>query len=357
MSTIIFLLMIFTPSIVSIYGALSFTDRTANTILESEKRSVTAWPEIIDLRRDFTAYTAQINNYFEDHIIWRKQLIDFALQSKHHLLNVKSNNRAIIGEQDWIFLTSTIVDGLDVRRTPLQPAEEWADNALAIKKHVERYGGTFVIMVPPNKARLYPEFVPKQINYIQTSRFLDELKPFLEQRNIPLVDLLSHLQQYKNQSPETLLYSKTDTHWTHRGALRGYQRTIKELNDLGVELNAVDVPDLKIINGKLFSGDIAVFEGLSNSFYEPLEIFRPSRSFNIFSPKKKLLVFGDSFSGRLADFWRYSFKEAHCYHHNIIKPNLDLIEQVKADVVILQVIERNLSHPLVLDQKKTRTCF
>ena len=352
-----FCLTIFTPAFVSIYEHLEPAKNNSKNTLEYEKRELTAWPNHEISKRRITDYTAQINSYFEDRFLFRKDLLNFAILSRFALLKLQPNQQGMVGNDEWLFLNQALESGLSFRAKPRQPLSQWADNALEIKKRVERQGGTFVIMIPPDKAQLYPEKVPNNIDFSRASRLLNNLKPLLEQRNIITIDLLDHLLVYKGQPTSNLLYSKTDTHWTHRGALRGYQKVVSELNSLGVPLPESDLPYLRTVEKQSFSGDIATLLGLSSIFSEPLEILSAQKSYKVFSPQKKLLVFGDSFSGRLASFWRYSFKEAHCYHHNIIKPNLDLIEQVKADVVILQVVERSLSYPLVLDQKKTRTCF
>jgi len=325
--------------------------------LEGEKRALTKWPEFTLLREDFKKYAAQVNKYFEDNLSFRKELLSFAIDARYSLLGMESDNEAVFGEQGWLFIEPGVKNAVGLTKVSDEQLIQWADNALLMKQRVEKNGGVFLVMIPPDKAQLYPEYLNQQLGYNEEGRLLNRLKPLLEQRNVAVLDLLDDLRVLKEQSPMPLLYSKTDTHWTHKGALLGYQTTIASLNSAGLSLPTASESQFRKLDKQGFSGDLAGLLGLTQKFTEPLELILAKQSFKVFSPDKTLLVFGDSFSGRLLEFWRYSFKEFECFHHDIGRPNIDLIDQKKADVVVFQMVERILEYPLVLGSEVVKNCY
>ena len=333
------------------------SNNTTSSILVNEKRRLTPWPNYLVFEDDTREYTQQINKYIEDRFIFRSDLLRFTVNTRYDLFRLESNSGALLGKNGWAYLKDGISNAIGLSRPTDQFLVQWADNAAKIKQRVERNGGVFLIMIPPDKPQLYPEFMNDQFNYKPNARLISRLKPLLEQRDITTIDLLDDLIEFKKQSPTPLLYSKTGTHWTHKGALRGYKKLISVLQNKGLNLSTVNMSHLRKIEQDNFSGDVAGLLGLSEKLNEPIEYLLAQQSYDLLSPKLTLLQYGDSFTGKLIDFLRYSFRSFNCVHHNYGKPNLSLIERYNADVVILQMIERSLVFPLELEGEVSTACL
>ena len=354
---LLFCLVIAAPSSFLASQKLGLINTSASHSLEGEKRTLNAWPSGDYSYKNFDDYAAAVNLYLEDRLSFRDTFIKLTTELRYKLLGLSSSRDALFGQQGWLFLTHTVenaIGSLDVSDEHLMT---WADNAQAIKQRVEQNGGVFLLLVPPDKAQVYPEHLPSQMRHKPSARLIDRLKPLLDERGVETLDLLAELNHLKAQAPNPLLYSKTDTHWTHKGALHGYKKAIKALRAKGLSLPIASENQLKKIEQENFIGDLAGLLNLKKYFSEPLELLLANQSFKHLSPTQSLLIYGDSFNGRLVDFWRYSFKDFHCYHNNAGHPDLSLLDQVKTDVVILQVIERNLAFPLTLNGTVRNPCF
>lgn len=334
-----------------------FISSTENTQLSNENRLAAQWPATSTLKKSFTLYSSQVNDYLNDHLVFRQGLLDFYAHLHYKLLRTGSGRQVVIGEDGWLFLANT--NALDNARgiVPLDPkdAQIWVDKVRIIRDEVESYGGQFLVVLVPDKPQVYPEHLPKHVVYQRAGRRADTLGIALEKSDLNYIDLLDPLLQAK-QKHASPIYSKTDTHWSFVGSLVGYQTIIKKLNTMGLDLPVVKRLQLKIVNHKNFSGDLARLLNLEQIFSETLRMLLPLRRKEAFARNKELLLLGDSFVGFEVDYLDYSFIKSTCIHHDWGNINLEKIKQQQADVVILQMVERALEYPISLDATKTLPC-
>lgn len=353
---LIFCVMIATPLVIK-----PFFSTNSDTKLNNENRLATNWPKLeFSLKFlvfDFVKYTNQINNYLDDHLVFRQSLLDLYAKLHFKLLGTGSSSNAVIGKNGWLYLSSS--NALKNARgvTPLtkQEAEDWAQSAKLINDAVESYGGKFLIVIAPDKPQVYPEHLPDHIIYQRQGRRADTLGHALKDLNIDYLDLLDPLLTAKSNHASPL-YFLTDTHWSYVGALSSYQTIIKQLNSYGFDLPIVETLQLRIIHNDDFSGDLARLLNLEDDFYEDKRVLLPHRSVSTFDRDKELLLFGDSFTGIEIPYLEYSFTKVTCVHHNWGSVNLDLIKQEQADIVVMQMVERGLEFPLSADSDSINKC-
>ena len=114
----------------------------------------------------------------------------------------------------------------------------------------------FIIFIPPNKERVYSEYMPDYygepaemypvrqiVEYLRAHTDVKVVYPYLA-----LMDAKAALGSDIN------LYYKTDTHWNELGAYIG---TRELLRALGIELAALDAPGITIEKSKVAAGDLA----------------------------------------------------------------------------------------------------
>lgn len=336
---------------------LPFLESNSGGKLANENRLAASWPAIQELRQSITGYTSQINTYLEDHIPGRQHLLDFYSSLYFKVMRSGSDGGAVIGKDQWLFLGSSnnIENARGVIPMDREDAADWAHNASIINDVVTDYGGKFLIVIVPDKAQVYPEYLPDHIVYQRTGRRADTLVNALQDARLPHLDLLDLLVAAK-ENHASPVYFKTDSHWSYIGALDAYQATIQKLNSFGERLPIVERLQLRVILDEDFSGDLARLINLEEYFYEDHFFLAPFREKEKFTREKKLLMLADSFIGNQLEYFHYSFIETTCIHHDWGNIDLDLIREQQADVVILQMIERGLEFSLSVNANSTRSC-
>ena len=346
--SILFCLMISLPAV----SSLLLQESVSQTIL-TENRNRAQWPSKTLFLSSVTQYTAQINDYLEDHLPLRQTLLKLFAKI-HHKILLKGVSSVSIGQDGWLYLSkgNSLLNAAGIDPMPLTQAEKWIKNALIIKDEVESYGGKFLVVIAPDKAQVYPEFLPKRIVYNRSGRRADTLNALAKTNNLPFLDLLDHLIAQKEKGQQ---YFKSDTHWNYYGALSAYQRIITELNSMGLNLPIANIEMLRQIEDDSFSGDLARLLNLSDLFNEKrvsLSTYQPPPT----KTTEQLLILGDSFYGNTKNYWQYSFAKHDCIHHNWGEINLELIRELQPQIVILMKVERGLSFDLTIDSNKRLQC-
>ncbi|WP_170110455.1 alginate O-acetyltransferase AlgX-related protein [Flavilitoribacter nigricans] len=148
---------------------------------------------------------------------------------KHKFLKTGITSKVLIGQDDWLFLQEE--DGRKVlhqslriyRYTPLE-LRSWCLNIRQRNFWAHKYGIDYVLAIAPNKASIYPEYLPERFHSPTRSRSLDQLIADLP--DITIIDLTDSIRNRKSQG---LLYYPTDTHWNATGAYWGYRALMQRL--------------------------------------------------------------------------------------------------------------------------------
>lgn len=354
--SILFIGIITTPSLLLVLNKLGLSELGYSSSAINENRKLASWPSLTIADSDFDQYTSQINGFLEDHFSFRQTLLKASIRARFELLNLLSDKQVTIGKDDWLFLTSGVSNAIGLNKQSNKYLSEWAKQALVFKNHVEANGGVFLIVFPPDKPQLYSENLHVQFNHTPEQRLLERLKPFLDNLNVDYIDLLDVLTEHKKESPTPLLYSRTDTHWTHKGAFKGYEAIVGHLNENGNSLPILDRNQLIKKESPQFVGDLAKMVGIESKFNETAEFIHLKSSSKMVKPDKSLLLYGDSFSAHLKRFFRFSFRSQACFHHQVARPDLQHISTEKPDFVIFEIIERSITRPLIFNTEENKRC-
>jgi hypothetical protein len=265
-------------------------------------------------------------------------------------------DKVIKGQDGWYFLGnhSNNVINDSFGNAPFTPEElEIITKYLsAINTYLVSRKINFYLVVPSNKSQIYKEKLPFQLSQ-NTSR-LNQLKSHLKKEiNLDIIDLGPELKSKKSNQP---LYLKTDTHWNELGAFIGYSKVINNINTDHYSIPLEHISDYKI-NYKFDTGDITALlndNTLERSISFEKQVKSPIIEMNhsydyqhYFNPsgKKKLIMYRDSFSIAWIPYFVESFEES-IYLTNY---NIDgaFIEKVKPDIVIYEIVERNLGSVLL----------
>jgi len=294
---------------------------------------------------------------FQDNLYKKDFLIEKVVQLRINLGD-KIFSQVLLGKDGWMEYTSgvNIEDFQNV--TSFEHKRKLGKDLKVFNQYLKSEGITLLIVVAPNKATIYPDKLPNQLKVLPTQSKLDKFILYLEDNNLPVVDLRPSLQTARLGQD---VYYKTDTHWNGYGAFAAYKTIINFLRSSYPELKPYDTEDLELAIMDPTVRDLsklmhASFIVESNSFFKPKESFvqtmhpREYYGYNQSSwvqdsKLPTLLMFHDSFGTMyLNDYLSMNFGESHFVHiYNMTEYfTRERIQYFKPDVIIVEIVERDL---------------
>jgi alginate O-acetyltransferase complex protein AlgJ len=230
-------------------------------------------------------------------------------------------------------------------------------------------GSEYLLVIPPNKETIYPEFLPEWAHRPGVTTGMDQLLAHLKTNStVEILDLRPALREARKRER---VYLKTDTHWNQLGAFAGYQEMVRQL---AAQLPGLPPPmkrdAFEVTYHGRPGGDLARMLAQEQSLTEPdyvtlsprpgmpqLERKRDAsllpkkwapgeEPLAIENPRQKFkaVVFRDSFSEFLTSFLGYQFNRIVFIWQR--EWNDSLIAREEPQVVIDEVLERYLDWPL-----------
>lgn len=311
-------------------------------------------------------YPEALNAYIEEHYSFRNTF--FFLNSLLHTKVLKASalpEKVILGKHHWFYYNELNTVNDFRRLTPIDTGEMM--NVVRIlhsrKQWLEKRHIHYYILVPPNKERIYPEFMPSayyQVNGVGHNR-LDFYKKILAQSSpVQIIDPTDSLYVAKLKKD---VYYTTDTHWNLYGGFKGYQCLMTAILKDFPSLTMMREEDFEISDHFVEEGDLASMLAL-NSIYKRKEysftfkdstkelghltssdiILRFDNQHILDSANLKLLMFRDSYANYLIPFLNMHFKKSvYVWNYEFMN---QLIEEEKPDIVVFESLERFLSYSM-----------
>ena len=296
---------------------------------------------------------ALLRDYYNENLGLKKNCIDIYVNAKiNGFGDDPFPNKVITGKNGWYFLGDSYNDlfkdafgNLNISNAKL---ESVSNELMGIKKYLKQQDIDFYIVFPPNKHNIYKEYLPFSLRQKDTR--LDRLNSYLTTNaGISIIDLRDVLRKNK----KTDLYLKTDTHWNQYGAFLGYDKVMEEINTSKIvaKRNIKEYIVNKSIkaNGditKMLNLDIATQDLQLSPKFTPTKVVMESTNDKVHIINKakpfKLLMYRDSFADAWMDFFDETFGEVVYLKGATV--NEQDIEKEKPDIVIIELIERNLEY-------------
>lgn len=363
------------------------------TIIESENRSITTFPELpkkISTSK-IKHFFRQLSKFYNDNFPDREKII-LTINSLLPSINPElvSFNKVVIGRNDWVFLGNDYANTIDKligklyysdnnkkffnTTTRYDYYKKVADNILSQNKKL-------FFLIPPNKSSVYPEFLPKTI--VPASKpFHEELLQKMRKEGL---NVYYPHQDFLQAKKKARLYYVTDTHWNNYGAFIAFINLLPQLNpdyrnilkeedfsfkpmksypgDLisignltfknkdyqdNLEIMYTNIPfktadAIKIID-QFFLGDSAVACTIDNDIFQTavndqlklIQIINQNALID-----KSVWVIGDSFSKALGPYFTFVFKNCYFIHKdNFIEIPFTEFADIHADYIIFECVER-----------------
>jgi hypothetical protein len=271
------------------------------------------------------------------------------------------------GRDGWLFLTGALATLYDRNAGGLPDAKlrEWVKLIEARAARLDKMGIQYVHMPAPEKLTIYDNKLRDQIVDWRLSPAL-RLAEMLQRSPYAHVwlDIVQPLRAARDRRP---LYPKTDSHWNAEGAFIGYKSlcdrigVVPDLNllsrkcvdynavfDLGATMNPAigewfKLYDFTKNSARRYANSMAQYlEAISDA---PVVFGGSHIAFRNKAPraaKKRILIFGDSFSAQGMSSLTGMLAETATEVEFIWSSNLDwrYIERARPDVVIYELAER-----------------
>jgi len=289
-----------------------------------------------------TSYPHDVEAYINDHLGFRKMLINWNSVARVTYLKTSSVPDVVLGKDNWLFYEPSLKDSqgstsftegeLLTIRNNIEERKDWlAERDIA-----------YLIVIPPNKETIYPEYLPNTVRTVNQQTRLDQLLDYLQSNSdVQVLDLRPALLQAKAMHT---VYYKTDTHWNSYGAFVGYCEIMKQLSVRFPVLSVPWMSEYQVVPEAGYGP-----QGLSHALSMPdtwldQEIHNVILDDNELSNQTKLksaVVFADSFffSG-LEPYFSRNFE-------SVITPGMwqpfdyNMIETEQPDMVMELWVERD----------------
>lgn len=323
-----------------------------------EKRALAPAPVFINEQGFNPSYPQEAEAYLSDHYAFKPYLVTADAIMRGALFGESVSEKVIIGREGWLYFAPTLPDYLATDVLSENELYRIARTLMIQKEALARKEVDFVFVVAPNKASLYPEYMPG--GYVPTGKEnnYDRLYAKLAFADIGNTDLRSLLSTSKlADGPDDTLYLKLDSHWNDRGAMIAYRAITDEIRSRRPDLVLNDYREVPVEKREIINGDLSVMlypavERTDNQYFytlpETYASVRPIRSMEDMliqtyceSGQGHLLMFRDSFANALIPFFSDAFSSV-TYSRAVPYDYRLMAEQT--DAVILEIVERNLAN-------------
>jgi alginate O-acetyltransferase complex protein AlgJ len=287
--------------------------------------------------------------------LWNKQnLITLNTEIRLFLGN-RVFPQVIIGKGGWLQFSfedsiNDYQNTLPIKKTSLEIIQKKSQQ---LYNHLSSRNAHLIIIIAPNKATIYPEKMPDEIPKINKKSRMDLLMAYMQSNGPPVfIDLRPALLAARSKYP---VYYKTDTHWNSYGAYIAYKAIMGSLSSFNPALAPYPLDRFKPVTSEPSKADLSNMLG-SQSILESRIRLIPR-----FITNKKgqalqadnlprndlpsLVMYHDSFGVTLVPFVSLQFKDPVYirFSNNKDTQNLHLIDKLHPDVVIIELVERDLN--------------
>jgi len=260
------------------------------------------------------------------------------------------STQVIFGKNNWLFYKgeNTSIQDYEGRNTySTEEMQQMLNSVLKVQTVLETRGIKFALLVPPNKERVYYEYMPDDYKYAEQSR-TDKLIKYLSENG---VNAISSKRELIAGKKDYQVYYSYDTHWNQLGAYIGTRCVLNSW-----EISIPDIKDREIIerpfyqsNNRSASDDLAGMLGMREYYNDEIEYSIADNVEvdwsaidnikNINAKRDKtLLLIGDSFRTAMAPTLATEFKNVHLIHRS--NYSSEMLETIQPDYIIVEYVER-----------------
>lgn len=332
-----------------------------------ENRALANLPKLT--AQNIREYPGQFEAFFNDRLPFKYQLIFLNSWINYYVFHTTNSKSVIVGRDGWLFYKGSQVmdedpvgDYMGTNLFTEEELQQIAKNMQHTREVLAEEGCEFVILIAPNKERMYEEYMPKEYGEPALHNRLTQVVTYLkEHTDVTVVNAYDTLRTYKEAQPEDLLYYTYDTHWNNVGSYLGARELatalgweLPDLNDVTRVLSESPVGDLSGLLGMgdyLKGGQIYTLSDYSAHTLER-QVSSDLSEFVYTNPagdgaQEKLFMIGDSFSTMLSPYIASHYNNTYLnFYFNYTR---DMLDREDPDIVVFETVERYLDRMLTFD--------
>lgn len=297
---------------------------------------------------------------FEAHFYQKHQLIE-----AYNRLRMKIGDRVfpqvLVGENRWLeyIPDGNLNDFQNFSGSDPQILSSIQQKLITLNEQLKQRNITLVVVIAPNKATIYPEYMPGEIKKAGEKSRLDQFLALMGNDSRIVLDLRPDLQAGRKTQH---VYYRTDTHWNPYGAYIAYQQIMNSLSVTHPDLAPFALDNFILKEKPPEPLDLVRILG-ADFLTESLIVIKPKFRSNaeiqwlIAASSRKsvakswasdngqdirLLMYHDSFGLGLIPFFQHHFREATYIQLDLNSITLSAIDRYQPDVVIIEIVERGL---------------
>ena len=312
-----------------------------------ENRKLSEFPELTNKDGSVNLeWPSQFETYLSEHFAFRQELVTLDSLEKAYVFKTSSNDKVIVGDNNWLYFSSTLDEYLSMNTLSERRINNTAKTLQLIQNYAQNRGAEFLFITAPNKNTVYPENMPSRYIKSNDPNNLEKLNAVLDDYSVETIDLTELFSQQ-----DKVLYHSRDSHWTNEGAVLVHNAIMDKLQIEHNDFSGTDHHTENIWRGDLDSMIFPTIENLSEQEeydidfnFEYISSFQTSDDMSIktYNPNgsANILMFRDSFGRSLYPFIAENAKQTEFSRE--IPYQLGKIDSLKADFVILEIVQRNI---------------
>ncbi len=347
--------------------------KLVSDIASSENRQMTQEPVMKLTYLD--PFPGKYEKYYNDNFTIR-----FLMVKYFNLINIELFKKSpvpgqvVIGNNKWLYMAGKELESYKgENRFDQSELEAFKLELEYRKKYLGERGCKFYLMIAPDKASIYPEYMPGNIFRINEQSWGEQLIEYLDNNSeIRPVDVFDVLREKKGNE---LLYFKLDNHWNQLGA---FYCAVEFFERLHADLPAISVPsieDYNISKSVITTGNILSMLSYTGNYSDYSYKLAPKSGFQAVdvksagypvvpgfpypweyemdkeiqgSSKPKILIICDSFGGNIFPFIAEDFgRSVKIFDSWQFKLNEDIVNSEKPDVMLVIALESNIRSMLI----------
>ncbi len=324
---------------------LAFMWTTKDTS-DTEKRELSSFPAFVKEGKINSAFSTEFDTWISEHMGFRSLLVNAQSGLKSAIFKESSEDSIVLGKNGWLFYAQTIDDYCNIATVSDRGINSIAISIKMMQDYCNEQNIDFVFTVAPNKNTLYGDNMPARYLKLDAKGNLELLTEALAAQKVNYADLVAAFS-----AENKVLYQERDSHWTYEGGMLMYRTLVQKLKVQknlfeGLSYTAKNDWDADLVNmiyPNAKDDDLQLYPNLDYTYETKREVTNDEAlTINAFNnnAEQNLLMFRDSFGNTT---WRY-FAEvfATSEFSRAIPYRLNSVSRLKANVVILEIVERNI---------------
>lgn len=310
-----------------------------NGLYDPRLGNTKAFPEFKNYSGDIGKFCDDFFEYYEDNFGFRHYFMKFASGLKIKLFKTYPKNidvKVLKGKDGWLFykLGNELEDfqgRVPLGRMTLNNLISEYEDTL---HRLNNAGIQFYVLIPPDKSVIYSEYMPDKALYGIKSD-----KTRISQLLALNSDFIYPKKELLDNKGEDLLYFKTDTHWTFYGAYFGYKALMDRIGK-DFNIKSFELSNMKKDEHVREAPDLANMVDVGTQKTEIVPEYQCDKE--VRKSDLRVIIYGDSFLEFLRPYMNCTFEKV--MYMDVKNFDKNSIKWFKPDIVILEIVQRNLRH-------------